>query len=53
MKEYNTVKEGSAVPEHLMALGSALIGEKVQIDDNEIEEYNKIYRPKKLIDLHK
>jgi hypothetical protein len=36
-----------------MAQGSALIGQKAEIDDNEIEEYNKIYRPKKLIDLHK
>lgn len=36
-----------------MAQGSALIGQKIEIDDNEIEEYNKIHRPKKLIDLHK
>jgi hypothetical protein len=46
-------KIDSSVPEHLMAQGSALIGQKVAIDDNGIEEYNKIYRPKKLIDLHK
>jgi hypothetical protein len=36
-----------------MAKGSAVLGEKVAIDDNEIEEYNKVHRPKKLIELHK
>jgi len=36
-----------------MAKGSALIGQKVEVDDDEINEYNRINRPKKLIDLHK
>lgn len=42
-----------SVPEHLMAKGSALIGQKVQIDEQQIEEFNKINRPKKLIEMHK
>ena len=36
-----------------MAEGSAVLGQKVEVKDGYIEEYNKIYRPKKLIDMHK
>lgn len=38
------------VPDHLLAEGSAKIGEKVAINDDDQEEYNALYRPKKLID---
>ena len=41
------------VPEHLMATGSALLGQKVEIDQDSIDEYNKINRPKKLVEMHK
>lgn len=40
------------IPQHLLAEGSAKIGQKQQIDNNQIEEYDKIHRPKKLIDMH-
>ena len=40
------------IPDHLLAEGSAKIGQRQQIDDNQIEEYNKIYRPRKLIEEH-
>ena len=41
------------IPEHLYAAGSAVLGQKVDIDYDEIDEYNRLHRPKKLIDMHK
>jgi hypothetical protein len=49
MKQGKIIDESQVVPEHLMAKGSAILGEKIAIEDNEIEEYNKVHRPKKLI----
>jgi hypothetical protein len=44
MKQGKIIDESQVVPEHLMAKGSAILGEKIAI-----EEYNKVHRPKKLI----
>ena len=43
----------SEVPDHLMADGSARLGEKVLVDQASIDEYNMLNRPKKLVDMHK
>jgi hypothetical protein len=37
------------VPAHLMAEGSALLGQKVPFHQEEIDEYNRVNRPKKLV----
>ena len=36
-----------------MAVGSARLGQKVEVDQESIDEYNRANRPKKLIDMHK
>lgn len=41
------------VPDHLMANGSARLGEKVEVDQSSIDDYNMLNRPKKLVDMHK
>lgn len=53
IKNANKPHIDDAVPAHLLAEGSALIGQKMEVDADDLEEYDRLHRPKKLVEIHK